>query len=418
MLFRNILTLGKLLICLNVSLFLCPIQIVQSRPLKSPTFEQEQICQNCECWMLHQLNGLVHPHPSTISDLQSWLPKVSIVIVFHNEEPANLLGTVFSIWNTTSSNLIKEIILVDDFSDSLDAYNLIRRHDKQKIIRNPERFGLIKSRMVGARAATADVLVFLDSHVTCTTYWLEPLLVRLVSSRMRTNLTGVSGEQNKADDTGHKSERLVVSPIVYDTSVYGDINRSLYLGGFTWNLTFRWEYPPTDTLTTKSHFDPQSTPAISGGIYATWRDSFFQLGGYDEQMQIWGAENIELSLRTWMCHGRLEIIPCSRVGHLFRDKHPYSFPDGIEHTVVRNRKRVALVWFTHSDERATTGIHTSLQSYLSRFYAASPTALQVESGPIGNRIDLAKQLKCHSFDWYLKTVYPKLLDESELNVEF
>ncbi len=44
--------------------------------------------------------------------------------------------------------------------------------------------------------------------------------------------------------------------------------------------------------------------------------------------KIWGGENIELSLRIWTCGGEMEILPCSKVGHIYKRKNVYSYPKG------------------------------------------------------------------------------------------
>lgn len=115
------------------------------------------------------------------------------------------------------------------------------------------------------------------------------------------------------------------------------------VGGFSWSGHFTWiNIQKSERERVSSPSDPVKTPTMAGGLFAVDRKYFWESGSYDEQMDGWGGENLELSFRIWQCGGRMEQIPCSRVGHVFRDFHPYQFPEQKD-THAINTARLAKV---------------------------------------------------------------------------
>lgn len=251
---------------------------------------------------------------------------------FHNEAWTVLLRGVYSIINRSPPELLEEILLVDDFSDfdyllePLDFYLKENFGNKVRVLRNKKREGLIRSRLFGAREAVGEALVFLDSHIEATIGWLEPLL-----------------------DMIKRDERNVVTPMIdiIDKQTFEykyTISSRVSVGGFDWNMQFTWHgLPEAEYKRRKSDHDPVRSPTMAGGLFAISKHYFEELGTYDGQMDIWGGENLEISFRVWMCGGNLLTVPCSHVGHVFRERSPYKWLPGVD-VVRKNSVRVAEVW--------------------------------------------------------------------------
>lgn len=328
---------------------------------------------------------------SAASPTEGYLPDTSVVIVFHNENLSVLLRSIHSVLNRTPPALLKEIIVVDDFSDKqthpwlgkqLEDY-ISGTLPKTRLLRLLQRRGLMGARAAGAAAATAQTVTFLDSHIECMPYWLQPLLFHV-----------------------KQDWRRIAMPLIatIDADNFRIKDGGLKTLAFTWGMSHHHIHDKIRHRIEKLGQDesaknpdaPTMSPIMAGGLFTVTKAWWNTLGGYDKEMQIYGGEEFEISFKTWMCGGALHLIPCSRVGHVFRSNEfwqgqVYPVPGSVIH---RNKLRAAHVW---------------MGEYARIVELVVPRLPQGQSlGDLTELKALRDRLQCKDFNWYLENVYPEL----------
>uniref|UniRef100_A0A8D1D673 Polypeptide N-acetylgalactosaminyltransferase n=2 Tax=Sus scrofa TaxID=9823 RepID=A0A8D1D673_PIG len=231
------------------------------------------------------------------------LPQISVVFIFVNEALSVILRSVHSVVNHTPSQLLKEVILVDDNSDNvelklnLDQYVSKRYPGLVKIVRNGRREGLIRARLQGWKAATAPVVGFFDAHVEFSTGWAEPALSRIREDHRRIVLPAIDN-------------------IKYDTFEVQQYASAAH--GYNWGLWCMYIIPPQDWLDRGDEAAPIRTPAMIGCSFVVDREYFGDIGLLDPGMEVYGGENIELGMRLvrYSAEGLLQLGPLGSTAFL------------------------------------------------------------------------------------------------------
>lgn len=211
------------------------------------------------------------------------MPTVSVIIIFHNEYLSVLLRAVHSVINRSPPKLLKEIILVDDCSTKLNLKQPLDNHirynfpHKVHVLRLEKRSGLMRARLAGAENATGEVIVLMDAHIEVNINWLPPLLEPIVDDYKTITLS-------------------IVDYIDADTFEYRSSGPNGYRGVLNWDMQY---ILLPRTWNGEDHVaDNYANPVMLGAFFAINKYYFLnELGGYDDQLEIWGAEQFELSFK-------------------------------------------------------------------------------------------------------------------------
>ena len=106
----------------------------------------------------------------------------------------------------------------------------------------------------------------------------------------------------------------------------------------------------------------------------------------------WGGENIDQSLRIWLCGGEIVSAADSYVAHMWRDpavpktRAKYRVPPGAPQT---NRMRAVKAWYGDFFDKVVT--FPEFKKY------QDPSRL----GDLSSILDVKESLKCKPFSWYM-----------------
>jgi glycosyltransferase involved in cell wall biosynthesis len=219
--------------------------------------------------------------------LMTTYPLISIIFPAKNEAN-NVKHTLDSLFSVTT-NYPLEVIVVNDGSvdgccDFLSTYS---KKDIIKLI-HTDGIGAANARNLGARNASADILIFCDAHLEFEDWWVDNLVEPLISGKTDAVCAAIVAKEDP------------------EAIGYGQ----------TLKATLRTKWNP-------KRMNLFETAVLPGGCFAISKAAFEDVGGFETGFKTWGHEDVEISIKLWLFGYRCHVQPKVKVIHLFRKSHPY-----------------------------------------------------------------------------------------------
>jgi GT2 family glycosyltransferase/glycosyltransferase involved in cell wall biosynthesis len=248
------------------------------------------------------------------------LPSASVIIPTYNA--ARLLDDCLTqTVATLPAGLPVEIIVVDDASTDETPAVLRRwteREARVKVVRNEQNLRFLRACNRGARAATGDVLVFLNNDTLPQPGWLPPLLRLLV-------------EHPAAGAAGGK--------LIYPDGRLQEAGGVIFADGSGWNVG------RGDARTEHFLFDyVREVDYCSGALLATWRQLFLEEGGFDERFVPMYYEDTDYCFSLRAKGRKVYYQPASVVIHREGGTAGTDITQGVKAYQAVNRERFLEKW--------------------------------------------------------------------------